>query len=82
MVFYLRPIAKSIFGGFCSCPLYLSSICFSMQRLIFELKENREHRDSNPGQLGEKCERYLCAMLPTYPPNYKELGDGTITEKM
>ena len=37
---------------------------FSMLRSIFQLKENREHRDSNPGLLGEKRERYLCAMPP------------------
>ena len=27
-------------------------------------KKYWERRDSNPGLLGEKCERYLCAMLP------------------
>ena len=33
-----------------------------MLRSIFQLSENREHPDLNPGLLGEKRERYLCAM--------------------
>ena len=32
-----------------------------------------ERRDSNPGLLGEKCERYLCAMLP--PSSYQEMKE-------
>ena len=50
----------------CTC---LSSI-FSMLCLIFQLKENREHRDLNPGLVGEKRERYLCAMPPPLLPSY------------
>ena len=42
-----------------------------MLRSIFQLKENREHRDLNPGLLGEKHERYLCAMLPLHYIIYK-----------
>ena len=52
-----------------SVTVHLSKQHFSpsMQHSIFQLYENREQRDLNPGLLGEKRERYLCAMPP---PSY------------
>ena len=68
------------------CSILLSTISkqhswFLAQCWIFPLLENRECRDreSNPGLLGEKRERYLCATPPLHPTLKKPTNLGIVS---
>ena len=69
--------ASKIFFGVLLPSTCLSGI-FSTLRSIFQLKENRELRESNPGLLGEKPERNLCAMPP--PQSFKDSSPSILVQ--
>ena len=59
----LRSLIPTLFFCFCKGSIDLFKLPHSKCRR-FNLKEFWERRESNPGLLDEKRERYLCAMLP------------------